>query len=155
MVIGPAIRHDPPVFARRSLVASAAIAVALSLVACGTSAFDIEVGDCYGAVGDEVGSVDTVSCDEPHVYEVFAVVNHSAGDDADYPGESALSTFADEECLAAFEGYVGAAFADSEFFYSFLSPTQESWENGDREIICQLQTQDASEITGSQRNSGR
>ena len=49
------------------------IAVAMTAAACGQSVFALEVGQCFNdpSSTEEVSSVSTVDCAEPHNNEVF------------------------------------------------------------------------------------
>ena len=102
-----------------------------------TSAFDLELGDCFDTENiTTVDEVAVVDCDEPHVYEVFGLTDVEAGDDEPYPGEEALNTAADEACRPAFADYVGIPYDDSEWFATFINPSEGTWQQGDREILC-------------------
>ena len=120
-----------------------------------TSVFDLEVGDCFSATGDEVESVTVVDCDEPHIYEVFAVFDHEAGEDEPYPGDDALLEYADSECQPHFEDYVGADYETSIYWITSVTPSQETWDDDDREIVCTLKLgEQGEETTGSAEGSG-
>jgi hypothetical protein len=122
----------------KSRLLGSLIVVALTVTACGSaSVFDLSVGDCFDdpAAGGEISSVDAVDCAEPHDNEVYALYDY---DGDSYPGVDAMGAAADEGCEARFEDYVGIAYLDSELFYTHLTPTQESWDDGDREIVCVL-----------------
>jgi hypothetical protein len=135
------------------------------LTACGggeTSVFDLEVGDCYNDPEDgsnQVAELATVSCDEPHDNEVFAVINHPAGEGEAFPGTEELDLFAEEECVPPFEEYVGRDYLESELFLYSIKPTEETWARGDREVVCALYAVDEEgntvETDGSMRGSGR
>ena len=120
---------------------------------------DLRVGDCFNAaeVTDteetEISDVEGVPCDEPHSFEVFAVADYS-GDE--YPGTDPQfeAAFA-EVCIPPFEDYVGIPYADSTLWASAITPTQEGWNDGDREFICHLHEEDATEVTESQRGAAR
>jgi hypothetical protein len=115
-----------------------------------TDVFDLAEGDCFSAVeGKEVTEVEVVSCDQPHVFEVFHVFHHPAGGDEAYPGDSEISTSAEEECIGAFEEFVGIAYEESRWFLTTITPSEETWSVGDREIVCTLSVEDESEVTGS------
>ena len=99
-------------------------------------AFTIKVGDCLNdssIVDEEVTTIPLVTCDKEHDTEVISSV---LVEDGDYPGEVAIRERADEECVAAFEDYVGFAYLDSLYDYGYYLPTAESWAGGDREILC-------------------
>ena len=120
------------------------------------SALVLEVGDCF--ITDDVSTVDAVTvvdCDAGHVYEVFGLSDYDAADDADFPGDDALSSAADDACRPSFEDYVGVSFDRSEWFGTFINPSPETWANGDREIVCVLHTEDETQVIGSARGSNR
>jgi hypothetical protein len=99
-------------------------------------AFTIAVGDCLNDASiqnEEVTTIPLVTCDKPHDTEVVASV---LIDDGDFPGDDAVASRADDECLAAFEDYVGLAYEDSDYDFAYYVPTAESWAGGDREILC-------------------
>lgn len=119
-----------------------------------TSALDLEVGDCFNT--EDISTVDEVSvvdCEQSHVYEVFGVTEFDAGDDAEFPGEDALDEAADSACRPAFEDYVGIPYDDSEWFGTFVNPSEATWAAGDREILCVLHTEDETDVTGSAEGS--
>ena len=118
-----------------------------------TSVFDLEEGDCFGAAGEQVESVNVVDCEEPHIYEVYALVDYETEDDA-YPGQEAVRSYADEQCEAQFEGFVGIDYESSRWYITSVTPSEETWADGDREIVCALNLEDNSEVTGSAEDSG-
>jgi hypothetical protein len=102
-------------------------------------------------VGPEIDELPVVDCAVDHSHEIFAVIEHQADV---YPGFAALEQFAQTECLAAFEPYVGVGAFDSELFYSWFVPTIDGWNDADdREILCVLGRHDAALMTGSMRES--
>ena len=99
-------------------------------------AFTIKVGDCLNdssITEEEVTTIPLVTCDKQHDTEVVSSI---LVEDGDYPGDDAIRVRADEECIAAFEDYVGFTYADSLYDYGYYLPTEESWAGGDREILC-------------------
>ncbi|MCK6209721.1 septum formation family protein [Georgenia sp. EYE_87] len=118
-----------------------AAAVLLLSAGCsrGAEVIALEVGDCLDQSeleGTEVTQVDTKECTEPHDAEVFAAVGHT---DGDYPGRAAIEEFAEKECTARFEKFVGVPYAESEIYFSTLSPTEEGWDRADdRTSLCIL-----------------
>lgn len=114
------------------------------------SVFDLRPGDCLypddSTVG-EVEKVQAVPCDEPHTQEVFAVPEFP-DERGVYPGEAALQQFADAACLEAFEAYTGTDYLDSDYFFTYLHPSVDSWNDDDRQIICVI-TDEGAEMTGS------
>jgi hypothetical protein len=135
------------------LIASVAV-VALAVTACGSaSVFDLAVGDCFDdpVTEGEVSSVSAVDCAQPHDNEVYAVYEYS-GDS--YPGEEAMSAAADEGCAAEFEDFVGIPYLESALYVTHLTPTQDSWDGGDREIVCVL-SEPGEKLEGSMEGAAR
>jgi Septum formation len=123
-----------------------------------TSVVDLEVGDCFSVERDELTSVLVVACDATHEYEVFAVLEHDAGPDAPYPGEPELVEHADAACQPSFEAFVGRDYQTSTWYITSLPPSESTWADGDREIVCTLNqlddTQEPIAVTGSAEGSG-
>lgn len=121
-----------------------------------TSVFDLEVGDCFTASGDEVETVTVVDCDESHVYEAFAIFDHEAGDGEPYPGDQELLEYADAACQSPFEDYVGIEYQSSIYWITSVTPSEETWSDGDREIVCTLKLgEEGQETTGSAEGTGQ
>lgn len=110
----------------------------------GTMVGALGVGDCFldpvsggdaGADGPtEVNGYEVVPCDTPHYGETYAVVATTATEfDVD-----AISAEADAVCIAEFETFVGLPYDDSSLYADVYYPTQESWDLGDREIVCAI-----------------
>jgi len=123
-----------------------------------TSVFDLEVGFCFSTDSDQLETVNVVDCEQPHEHEVFALVNHPAGDADAYPGDDALVEYADAECRPPFEEYVDRDYETSIWYITSLTPSAETWGEGDREVVCTVNQQDADEepitVTGSAEGSG-
>ena len=125
-------------------------------------AFALQPGDCFddsalaGSADSgedaEVEQVSAVPCDEPHDFQVYATFD--VDDAEEYPGEESVTTQADEGCFEQFESFVGRDFQTSRFNYTFLYPTVETWEIGDREIVCLLAPLDSEKLTGDAEGSG-
>ena len=107
-----------------------------------TSVFELEVGDCFSAESDELGSVIVVDCEQPHEYEAFFVFDHETGADGGFPGDRELLEYADAACQPPFEDFVGHDYQTSIWFITPLSPSEATWADGDREIVCTLNQQD-------------
>ncbi|HET9058296.1 MAG TPA: septum formation family protein [Acidimicrobiales bacterium] len=106
-----------------------------------------------------VSQVTVLNCSRPHYDEVYCVVPYSqhvptgpsacpsrppqlAGDlTENYPGQQALSKFADAVCLNEFEPYVGMPFSASSLYYTYIYPSPASWDDAvkrDRTVVCVL-----------------
>ena len=125
--------------------------LALGLAACGgeTSVADIAVGDCFDDPDSEiVSALSVVDCALEHDNEVYAEVFMPG---TAFPGDDGVSDFAFDTCLDEFEPYVGQAYEESPLDYLYLGPTEESWDAGDRVVLCVLYSADLSKLTGSMK----
>jgi hypothetical protein len=110
--------------------------------------FVLSLGDCFddeSSSSDEVSEVPIVECSDPHDNEVYAV--HEMTDSA-YPGFDSTGDRADGLCLADFELL---KHENLELDFGWLIPTDRSWANGDREIICFVYRVDLEKMTGTIR----
>ena len=133
---------------------SASVSAAASASGVQTSAFDLELGECFTT--DDITTVTEVSvvdCDASHVYEVFGLTTYEGGATESFPGDDTLNTAADAACRPAFEDYVGVAYDDSRWFGTFINPSASTWADGDREIVCVLHTQEEEPVAGSARGT--
>ncbi len=123
-----------------------------------TDVFTLRVGDCLNdaTASETVETIPTVPCSEPHDSEIYASYI-IAGDT--FPGTDAVIEEADAACLEAFPGFVGVDYSESVYYYSYYFPTEGSWANGDREVLCTIYELDAEgngvKVTGSLENIGR
>jgi hypothetical protein len=116
---------------------------------------DVRTGDCYNepeGAGDSVATVDVVPCQQPHDAEVYAIVPVNS---RRLPSDDALDELGDRVCAARFRPYVGVPLRDSTLDFTFFTPTRESWEAGDRTIICALGDPDSDPVEGSMRGTRR
>jgi hypothetical protein len=131
---------------RAAAVVVTSAALLLGLCGCGasptpsetaTSAYALTVGDCMRDSAGEASldSVQIVDCAEPHEFEVYASVA-LPGDR--FPGAAAIDELADPQCRAAFEALIGIPRENSRLAYDLVYPTQESWQAGDREVLCRV-----------------
>lgn len=134
-------------------LATILVVLAGLVTACQGNVFSLEIGQCFDDTDEtgEVSEVPIVDCDEPHDNEVYHLFDVAG---SDYPGDDAVQEQAGEQCLNSFESYVNSAYAESEFYYGWLTPTSGSWDGGDREVVCILFA-DGEQVAGSARNSGR
>ena len=121
------------------------------------SPFEVRVGDCFDdpEVDDDgfVTDVRLRACDEPHDNEAFFVFDLEG--DA-FPGTKEVETTSNERCVAAFEGYVGIPFDDSELNAgAMFFPDKISWEDGDREVLCSLWHGDFEKLTETMQAARR
>jgi hypothetical protein len=118
-----------------------------------TDVFTIAVGDCLndGGVEGEVSTVPTVDCAEKHDSEAYASI---IMDDGDFPGDQAVDDQAISDCTTEFNSFVGLDYQSSALDFAYYYPTEKSWANGDREILC-LIVDPAGQVTGSLEGAAR
>lgn len=143
---------------RRSVAVGGAVLVLGGLLAgcsdAGADPFDLEVGDCLsepsrqGVVAD--GDANLVACSQPHVGEVYDAI---ALKDGPYPGAEALVRES-AKCEATFENFVGKPYGESDLKLTYFHPTQESWERGDRQILCAVEVPTGT-VTNTLKGSAR
>lgn len=126
-----------------------------SIAAGGTlSIEDLRVGDCFNSeIEDEISSVDARRCDEGHQYEMFHVATWTGS--STYPTEDAMLGFVFEECVPAFEDYVGRAFEVSRLDFVHFVPIEEGWNAGDRIFQCAMFDPEVADLSESLRNADR
>lgn len=114
------------------------IAVAIAFVALSptqtVSAQYIKVGDCFAELptGNQISSVNTVSCDRPHAAEVAGVVTIP---DGPFPGDGGFSAYG-KQCKESLASYSAMALLDPDIALAVMKPTQDSWQHGDRAMMC-------------------
>ena len=123
----------------RSAVPFAALALVLASAACGddNNVLSLEEGQCFQDPENEfsVTNVEIVDCDEPHDNEIFHVETLE-GDDDEFPGDSEIQDIAQEACTAEVEDFLGGSPTAVDANFQSLNPTEQSWEAGDRAIVC-------------------
>lgn len=133
----------------KSAILSAFVLIAAG---CGGNAFELTTGQCFDEPdSEEVLNVEIVDCADPHDLEVYET--------ADLPDQTfdaaTVDTAAFEICLAAFDGFVGTPYADSELDIYYLIPSEESWSDGDREVVCAVYDLSGEQLTGTAENIRR
>jgi len=85
-----------------------------------------------------------LTCDQPHEFEVFAVVEYPAPDPKstdpkarDFPEDEVLRKFAKTECPKRYEDYVGQKYELSKLEIAFVMPLEANWPSS-RKIGCDL-----------------
>jgi hypothetical protein len=119
------------------------------------SVFDLNVGDCINLADDgTVDEVERVDCDTPHDNEVYFAFDYPGDAAAPYPGDEPIREASETECEAEFASFVGMDYQDSVLYVLFLRPSADTWDDGDREILCTLYLPDE-QLTGSMEGANR
>lgn len=118
--------------------------------------FAIEVGDCLNTAGlssvDQVSDVPVVPCTEPHDDEVYHAYEVA---DGEFPGEETIESDAMTTCQEEFASFIGVAYEESALDFWPMYPTEGSWENGDREVLCIAWDPSGAKLTGSLAGAAR
>lgn len=142
----------------RTVIRAGALAAAAFLAtgmgACSTtSVLSLHEGQCLMLpTGTNVTTVRTVDCSSPHEAEVFDVITVP---EQHRPGDADLDARAREECRTTFDTWVGRPFEESDLEYSWIIPSERSWQQGDRDVVCYVHTLDGARTTTPFRGSGR
>lgn len=119
---------------------------------------ELQVGDCFDdpeELDEVVFDVAAVPCSEAHDNEVYSLVPITDFGAA-YPGDTALQDYSYEACVGdPFSRYVGTDYLDSALEVFTFTPTEESWDTGDRDVVCVLFNLNLTRLIGTARNSGR
>ena len=125
----------------------------LVLAGCTGNVGELEVGSCFDDPGSgPILNVSFVDCAEPHHHEIYAEVTTGITD-ADFPGEEPLVTEAQTVCIERFSDFVGSDFGTSTLDISYYYPTAESWDEGDRRILCSVSLLSGAKLTGTAAGS--
>lgn len=115
---------------------------------------DLRVGDCFDAAeASEISEVEARPCTDAHEFELFHVAEWNGS--GDYPSETAMTDFVIDECIPAFEEYVGTSFQTSSLDFVHFVPLEEGWNAGDRIFQCAVFDPDDTELTSSLAGSTR
>ncbi len=117
-------------------------------------AFRIQVGDCLQDPGDGlIESVAAVPCGEPHWSEAYHSFEVGF---ADWPGGEAISEEAGQGCYGQFSAFVGMSYEQSIYEFTWLEPTQDSFEQvDDKEVVCLISLYEGGTKTGTARNASQ
>ena len=103
-------------------------------------------GDCFNGLDEEEIEVTVVPCTEEHSAEV---TGRFALEGEEFPGEDEVVEQAEEGCLIIFEDYVGQAAEDTAFRFTEITPTEEQWDAGSREVVCLVLSPERGEVATS------
>ena len=117
------------------------------------AAEELRVGDCFDLQdpsAEELDKVTALPCSSEHEYETFHVGSVAEGP---FPTDDDFVDWVDENCLPAFTTYVGLAYESSELEITWLQPTSEAWNDGDRSMQCVLYHPRIHRLTESMQGS--
>jgi hypothetical protein len=119
------------------------------------TAADLRVGDCYDLkdpTAEELEQVTARPCAEEHEYEMIF-----AGDvpEGPYPNEDAFVAYVGDQCIPAFNAFVGTDYESSSLDIAWLEPTSASWMAGDRSVQCAVYDPQQPRVVGSLKGANR
>ena len=124
------------------------------------SVAELRVGDCFQQDPDPTvvmvaQFIQAVPCDQPHDAEVYAENELGVPEGAPYPGQEQVFEDADELCVADFEQFIGTPAATSALgIYRFI-PSEATWPEGDRRVVCAVYDPSGAALTGSLEGTRR
>ncbi|HTR92645.1 MAG TPA: septum formation family protein [Trebonia sp.] len=110
-----------------------------------SAVFSLKTGDCLDPQGQ---SYTLISCDSPHVAEVFATFKLPG---AKWPGNTAAATAASNGCVTRLSGYLNPELAIS-LASTYVYPDAVAWQAGTRTVICEVRAS-SGQLTGSVRGA--
>ena len=120
------------------------------------SILDLAPAHCYDDASTDEGNVEAVilrECNAPHESEAYYQFDVAGDDAASFPGTDKLAEVASAECLRQFTDYVGISAQASTLQVWHYFPTEDSWTQGDRSILCSLRHLDGELLTRSMRSA--
>lgn len=131
---------------RAAAVIALAVVIALGVIAFlvlrggpREAATGLQVGSCFDlpAATQQVSSIRTRPCTEPHGAEVFHVFDQAAAATAAYPGDRDWEGIIHPVCDTVFETYVGVPVGSAEKIdYLYFVPSADRWAAGERRVTC-------------------
>jgi hypothetical protein len=114
-------------------------------------ALDVSTNECMQidpkGLSPDVSKLPIIDCSKPHTHQIFFTYQDT--DDV-FPGMTALEATAQQQCLTAFQPFVGISFVDSTLFVTWIVPSLDSWnDKKDRAILCVLGLKNGGTLTGS------
>jgi hypothetical protein len=125
-----------------TLVIAAVIVIAVATNDGSVRATHLQVGDCIETMPADnarVVRMPRVSCTTPHEGEVYDQIRVA---EANFPGQQALESEYQTRCRSSLTSYAPNAAYGSDVGIYLLYPTQATWDNGDRDVVCIATTTD-------------
>lgn len=115
---------------------------------------DVKTGWCIDEPSpgsDLINNVTRVPCEDPHDLEAYYTFDIDLDE---MPDSEKMADLADTGCVSQWEAFVGTPYDDSDLYLYNIFPSEESWPEGDREVLCLLYEPDV-KLTGSMKGSNR
>ncbi len=109
----------------------------------------LRVGDCFRQPSSAtVTSVEGVPCGRAHDGQVVGLVELEAPADALWPGPDTLAAVAAERCLALVVTGLADSVRAGGLALSAYVPDAGGWAEGDRSVVCWVESADGSPLVG-------
>jgi hypothetical protein len=105
---------------------------------------ELRRGDCYNEPKKALNTVTLIPCDKPHKSQLTHRFELPAGA---YPGDAEIGDKASDGCNARWDKMFGEKENRFEEFY--WHPSQESWAEGDRLVLCYVSGAKGGDLTRS------
>jgi hypothetical protein len=108
---------------------------------------DLRVGDCIDTSATSgqttLYRIPVVPCSTAHGGEIYAETTapDNLAEEGSAPTQQALWDAADAYCYPQFARFVGLRWAESELLYWPIAPSEASWADGDRRILCVVESE--------------
>lgn len=116
---------------------------------------DLRPGDCFDlkdASEELIDDVEAKPCSDTHEFEMFFVGSLSG--DA-YPSEDVMTGYVIDNCIPAFDTYVGMDYQSSMYDIFHFVPSEDGWDAGDHTVQCAVFHPTDDELTGSLKGAAQ
>jgi hypothetical protein len=87
-----------------------------------------------------------VDCSAPHQAEMYHRFTIERAPGSPYPGDETIQAQADPVCELTFAAYVGLPYESSRLRFVYFYPSAETWDDGDRSVVCFLVGTEVDEV---------
>ena len=124
----------------------------LSAITNRTHSTNLKVGQCIQVPdGSTVYDVELRDCSKEHTGEVYYILTLTQDT---LPSRAEIEKLTSDTCDDNFEAYVGSATNETELDVTAMFPTKNSWDKGDRDIVCIVIPAEGKTLTQSVKGSG-
>lgn len=95
----------------------------------------LKTGDCVNDLQetDSLRKLPAINCAQPHQGEVVGEFNVTG---STFPGDTAIAKQAKDRCFEILDAYSPSTKDDQSIGLYYVHPTQASWNQGDRQVLC-------------------
>lgn len=93
-----------------------------------------------------------MDCNQPHSFEVVGTVQRPEGSGSEFPGRIDIDRTAHQSCRPLFEEHTGQSYTGQGLGIETITPSRNSWSQGDRSIVCLVVSADRQPLTAPTAN---